>query len=110
MPRCRRTGGDELPLIRRAINPEGTVKVNLGSVTVPVVCTNALVNSGEVVVADHRRAGRRPPHVRAKSPRRPADARSMGRGQRERFAVGEVGLDVYPICPALEAAGLKYVD
>jgi hypothetical protein len=36
--------------------------------------------------------------------------RGQWESKRERFAACELGLDIYSICPTLEAAGLKYIN
>jgi 4-hydroxy-4-methyl-2-oxoglutarate aldolase len=100
----------QFPVWSKAICAKGTTKASVGCVNVPVVCAGAVVNPGDVIVADDDGVVVVPhgvaQNVAAASLKRAAKEEK----KRGRLASGELNVDIENMRDKLVAAGLSYYD
>jgi 4-hydroxy-4-methyl-2-oxoglutarate aldolase len=100
----------EFPVWAKAISAQGTVKATAGFVNVPVVCAGAIVNPGDVIVADVDGVVVVPREKAAAVAKSSDERRIKEEKNRERLRAGELGLDMYNLRSKLTELGVEFVD
>jgi 4-hydroxy-4-methyl-2-oxoglutarate aldolase len=98
----------KFPVWSRAISSQGTVKASVGSVNIPVVCADARICPGDVIVCDDDGIVVVQRQQAAEVAKASEQRITKENATRERLLKGESGLDIYGWRQKLAALGLEY--
>ena len=99
-----------VPVWSKAIASDGTAKSNPGWVNVPVVCGGQLVRPGDMIVADDDGVVVVPREQVGAVAQAAAEREAKEAASRERFARGELSLDVGGFREVIAKLGVAYPD
>jgi 4-hydroxy-4-methyl-2-oxoglutarate aldolase len=98
------------PVWSKAISSQGTVKNTAGDVNIAVVCAGAIINPGDVIVADADGVVVVPRENAAQVAQASEQRIAKEEKTRQRLRSGELGLDFYGLRSKLADLGVEFVD
>ena len=98
------------PVWSRAISAQGTVKATPGHVNVPINCAGAIVNPGDVIIADMDGVVVVPRLDAVEVAKASTERIAKEQKSRDRLRNKELGLNMYGLKAKLIELGVRYVD
>ena len=97
------------PVWTAHVSSQGTVKDTAGSVNVPVILGDVVVNPGDVVIADDDGVTIVPRERAAEALEASRARTAKEAANRARYEAGEISMDVNSLRPVLDALGVRFM-